>query len=273
MESPLISIVIPTFNRHRVLGELVESIVRQRYTPLEVIIVNDGGGSVEQVRSLYPELDIQIVDMEQNVQHVHARNIGVRRAQGEYIMLCDDDDLLTDGHVQRMRDALMEGYDLAYSDVEIVHYVQGDNGRVPVSRQLFAYDDDLVAMRKFSTFVPSGCLYRKDIHQTIGEFDEEVFHYWDWDFFLRVANQYRITRVPVASVLYAFHQGGDNLSDNLDHMRPYLDLLTVKHDLGNLPTKNFFLLLEEPAVKSRKVPSTLVWDGVPYKSRLYQMEG
>ncbi|MCR8643565.1 glycosyltransferase family 2 protein [Paenibacillus sp. N1-5-1-14] len=271
MEHPLISIVIPTFNRQRELGELLESIVRQRYTPLEVIIVNDCGDSIEWVNSLYPELHIQIMNMDHNVQHVRARNEGVLLAQGEYILLCDDDDLLTDGHIDRMLKALEGGYDLAYSDVEIVHYVQGKKARMPVTRQLFAYDDNLTAMRQFSTFVPSGCLYRKAIHQEIGGFDAAVYHYWDWDFYLRVAAKFSVVRVPVASVLYAFQQGGDNLSDQLDHMRPYLNLLSQKHDLGFLPTKNFFLLLEEPAVKCRRVSSTLVWNGLPYESRLTTM--
>ena len=58
--------------------------------------------------------------------------------------------------------------------------------RIPISRRLFAYDDDLDGMRKFSTFMSSGCLYRRSIHQEIGLFDEQIHHYWDWDFYLRV---------------------------------------------------------------------------------------
>ncbi len=267
MERPLVSVVIPTYNRADFLGELLESLARQSYSPLEIIIVNDCGDNIDVMRELYPELNIVIIDMESNRKHVHARNRGVSHASGELIMLCDDDDLILPGHVERMVREI-EDCDLVYSDVEIFDYTIENGRRIPTSRFLFAYEYDLAAMRKFSTFVPSGCLYRKKIHDAIGMFDPEVYHYWDWDFFLRVAETFRVKRVPVAGVLYAFSQAGAHLSGGLDDMRPYLDKLSSKHNLGYLPTKNFFLLLEEPEVKQRRAESEIVWDGRPFPSRL-----
>jgi hypothetical protein len=95
-----------------------------------------------------------------------------------------------------------------------------------------------------------------------------MYHYWDWDFFLQAVDRFRVKRVPVASALYAFSNAGDNMSANLEDMRPFLDKLSAKHNLGQLPTKNFFLLLEEPEVESRKAQSEIVWDGRPFVSRL-----
>ncbi len=48
----------------------------------------------------------------------------------------------------------------------------------------------------------------------------------------------------------------------------YLDVLSEKHQLGKLPTKNFFVLLEEPAMKKKEAESEIVWDGKPVASRL-----
>lgn len=262
-----VSVIIPTYNRPHFLCECLESLSRQDYPHFEVIVVNDHGEDVRFVKDLYPELEIAIVNMESNQKHVHARNRGVSLASGEYIMLCDDDDLILPGHLQRMVEEI-SGYDLVYSDVEIFDYIVENQTRIPVKRLLFAYDYDLEEMKKFSTFVPSGCMYRKRIHEEIGMFDTEVFHYWDWDFFLRVAKAYRVKRVPAASVLYAFSNDGDNLSSGLEDMRPYLNLLSAKHQLGPLPVKNFFLLLEEPDVKRREAASKVVWDGQPIISRL-----
>jgi hypothetical protein len=102
----------------------------------------------------------------------------------------------------------------------------------------------------------------------IGTFDEDIYHYWDWDFFLRVSELYQVKRVPVVSVLYAFSPStGDNLSAETDQMRPYLDKLSAKHDLGRLPTKNFYLLLEEEGVKKRLSRTEVIWDGAPIVSR------
>lgn len=265
-ENPFISIIIPTHNRPHLLGELLESLVRQTYKHFEVIVVNDCGEPVQAVTELYPELAIQVIDLPTNQKHVHARNVGLRHAAGELILLCDDDDLLLPGHIERMVQEL-EGADLAYSDVEIFDYRQEGRTRIPTSRRLFAYHHDPEAMRKFSTFVPSGILYRKSIHDTLGLFDPDVYHYWDWDFYLRAVKLFRVKRVPSATVLYAFSQQGGNMSNDLDAMRLFLDKLSAKHELGELPTKNFFLLLEEPDIKSRQADSERYWDGQPIVSR------
>ncbi|MBD0381815.1 glycosyltransferase family 2 protein [Paenibacillus sedimenti] len=263
---PLISVIIPTYNRPLELSELVESLSRQTYQNLQIIIVNDFGPSVDFIAELYPELRIQIVNMPQNLKHVHARNRGLQEVRGDFIMLCDDDDMLLPIHVERMLQEI-EGYDLVYADVEIFDYVIDQGMRKPTDRFVFAYEFDVPAMRKFSTFHASGCLFRPELLDSLGPFDTEVFHYWDWDFFLRAAERYRVKRARVASVLYAFSRQGGNMSGQLNDMRPYLDKLSAKHQLGELPTKNFFLLLEEPEVKSRRAATEILWDGEPIRSR------
>jgi glycosyltransferase involved in cell wall biosynthesis len=267
LSHPLLSIVIPTYNRALALSELLESIFQQNITNLEVIIVNDFGEDISFVQSLYPELAITVIEMESNQKHVKARNRGLEAARGEFIMLCDDDDLLVKGHIKRMLEEISDA-DLIYSDVEIFHYEIKDGSRHATERFVFAYEHDVAAMRKFSTFVSSGCLFRRSILEDLGQFDHELFHYWDWDFFLKAAALFRVKRIPVASALYAFSNAGDNMSSNLEDMRPYLDKLSAKHGLGQLPTKNFFLLLEEPEVVSRKAETEIVWDGKPIVSRL-----
>lgn len=264
---PLISIVITTYNRLLLLAELVESLSRQSFQDFEVIIVNDSGVKVDVIRALYPELDIIIIEMERNSKHVYARNEGVQHAKGEWIMLMDDDDLLVPTHIERMVKEI-DKVDLLYSDVEIVQFQQKNRVRIPVKRLLFAYELDLEAMRRFSTFVPSGCLYRRVLHDMVGLFDPHVHNYWDWDFFLRVSAQYRVKRVAAAGVLYDFSESNDNQSKMLKSREVYLKRLCEKHHLGALPSKNFFLLLEEPEVRERKAESKILWDGSGFRSRL-----
>ncbi len=157
---PFVSVVIPTYNRPYPLAELLEALSRQTYRHFEVIIVNDGGIPVHDVAALYPELDICLIDRRDNEGHVAARNEGVKAARGEFIMLCDDDDLVLPCHLERMVTALRDA-DFAYADAEIVQYRTENDRRIPSARFLFAYEYDLEAMRTFSTYVPSGSVYRK----------------------------------------------------------------------------------------------------------------
>jgi hypothetical protein len=99
--------------------------------------------------------------------------------------------------------------------VELVEYQWEGNQRAPIKKMMFAYELDKEFMRKFSTFVSSGCLYRRSLHNKIGLFDVEMNNYWDWDFILRVLESLKVKRVAIASVLYAFSLNGDNQSANL----------------------------------------------------------
>ncbi|WP_231687740.1 glycosyltransferase family 2 protein [Bacillus sp. CHD6a] len=267
---PLVSIIIPTYNRLTMLSELMEALVLQTRKDFEVIVVNDGGERVDSLKEYYPELDLTVIDLTENVKHVQARNIGVSFAKGEYIMLIDDDDLIVPTHLETMIEKI-EDVDLVYSDVEIVQYVKKNGIREAASRHLFAYELDLPAMRRFSTFVPSGSLYRSYLHDRIGKFDPEMKNYWDWDFFLRVCEKFRVARSAIAGVLYDFSEENSNQSKDLDSMRFYLDRLSEKHSLGHLPTKNFWLLLNEPQVKKREAPSKIIWNGMPFISRMHRL--
>lgn len=267
-----LSIVIVTYNRLEELAELLESISRQTVLPHEIIIVNDAGKSIKPVAKLYKELPIKIIELEENVKHVRARNIGVGHVTGEAIMLCDDDDFFTEHHIERVLKELATA-DFVYTDAEIVQFKMKGHTRYPVSRRTFAYKYDYQDMRKFSTYIPSGSAYKKLLHNKIGLFDPEMHNYWDWDFILRIAKVCQIKRLPVASVIYAFSDEGNHQSADLGKKRKsYLEKLCDKHELGDLPTKNFYVLLEEPAMKRREAATEIVWDGKPILSRLESYE-
>lgn len=265
---PLVSVIIPTYNRKNALAELLESLARQSVQEFEVIVINDHGESVDQLKEIFSELQLKIINLKANKGHVHARNEGLAHASGEFIMLCDDDDLITPNHIEKMLDEIKDS-DFVYSDVEMVEYKWEGTQRVPIKRILFAYELDKEFMRKFSTYVSSGSLYRRSLHNKIGLFDVEVNNYWDWDFILRVLESFKVKRVAMASVLYAFSSNGDNQSAILSEKRnQYLMRLCEKHHLGKLPQKNFFTLLEEPEVMEKRAESLRVWDGEKIVSRL-----
>ncbi len=171
--TPKISILTPTYNRKTALAELLEALLSQTFQDFEIIIVNDAGEKVESICALYPEIKSKVINLKENHYHVYARNRALEQAEGEFIMFMDDDDLPLPTHLERMVEAIQSA-DLVYSDVEIVDYEEKPGRRIPKKRFLFAYDSDLAAMRKFSTYVPSGSMYRKSIHKRLGEFDEYV---------------------------------------------------------------------------------------------------
>ena len=96
MSNPLVSVIIPTVERPYYLKRAMESVLKQTYQPLEIIVVIDGKSSItiEMVDFFINEAEIHIQWIETNkkVGGSEARNLGIQKAKGDFIALLDDDD-------------------------------------------------------------------------------------------------------------------------------------------------------------------------------------
>ena len=82
--SPLVSVIVPTYNRPEMLAETLRSILEQSYQEFEIIVVNDAGPDVSAlVQSLNPSGKIRYVAHERNRGLAAARNTGIRQARGQ----------------------------------------------------------------------------------------------------------------------------------------------------------------------------------------------
>lgn len=266
-----LSVIVATYNRRIALAELLECLLRQTYANFEIIVINDAGESIEDVCLLYPELTIKLINLPYNQGSATARNTGILQASSDLILFCDDDDLLHSSHIEQMLSNLNQD-DFLYADAEIFHYHYTKYYRVPTNISTFAFLYQPEMMRVCSTFIPSGCLYRKEIHHKTGMLDSNVPIYWDWDFILRTMERgFKIKRIPTASVYYAFNAQHSHLSSNLEKMQKELCVLSEKHHLGNLSVKNFSLLLTDPTIAHLRAQTQKLWDQQPIISRINQL--
>ena len=262
MEQPRISCLIPTYERHAWLKECLQALAADPYENKEFIVINDGGSKPDEHLPLEDLPNVNWIHMGDNQGHVRARNEGLKLATGDYILLCDDDDLLIPGHLSRLIKLAMENPpSIWHADAEIVWYRTKQNRRIPLSRRNFAMEFDPDLLRKYNTIIPSGILYPIEFHEKWGLFDETMEDYWDWDFFLNMSTQYPIYRMPYASVLYLFSEEGNNLSAKKDRMQQSLLRLIEKHDLGELPVGSFPLMVDDPALSEYWQPTKRVWSG------------
>ncbi len=103
-EIPMVSVIIPTFNRASFITEAIDSILMQAYSNLEVIVVDDHStddteGIIKEMSVRYPE----IVYLKNNHRKgpSGARNTGILAANGKYIAFLDSDDVWLPGHIER----------------------------------------------------------------------------------------------------------------------------------------------------------------------------
>jgi glycosyltransferase involved in cell wall biosynthesis len=94
MNQPTVSVVIPTYNDARYLGKAIESVLKQTYSDLEVLVVDDGSrDNTSEVVSAFHDPRLRLTVHTSNKGLPAARNTGMRAASGEIIALLDADDL------------------------------------------------------------------------------------------------------------------------------------------------------------------------------------
>lgn len=95
--NPLVSVIIPTYNRFKNLLKAIESVKNQTYQFIEIIVVNDFSTQKEYYE--YDFKDVKMVHLDKNTKVIYGfacagyvRNIGIENSSGEYIAFLDDDD-------------------------------------------------------------------------------------------------------------------------------------------------------------------------------------
>lgn len=107
MPNPLVSVIMPVYNREEMVSKAMDSILQQSYTNLEFIIVNDGStDNTAKILHDYAAKDkrIQLHDFKQNLGLGLARAFGNKMAKGQYIAIMDSDDIALEDRLQKQVD-------------------------------------------------------------------------------------------------------------------------------------------------------------------------
>ena len=94
-QNELISVIIPSYNSGKFLGEAIESVVNQTYKNIEIIVINDGStDNTEEIAKKWQKRDerVRYLKHKENKGPSAARNTGIKNSRGEYIAFLDDDD-------------------------------------------------------------------------------------------------------------------------------------------------------------------------------------
>lgn len=122
---PLISIIVPIYNVDKYLGECIESIQKQTYKHLQIILVDDGSSDDSgDICDFYAEHDSRIEVIHQDNQGItYTRKVGLKKAKGTYIGFVDGDDTIDEGMYEFLCKKLEE------SDADFIHSGYYENNR------------------------------------------------------------------------------------------------------------------------------------------------
>lgn len=199
---PLISVILPAYNRAETIPAALESVLNQTYPSLEVIVVDDGStDGTEALFSALPEDPrITYFRYEPNRGACHARNVGAAQAKGTYIAFQDSDDLWTPDKLEKeMAFLISEDADLVFCGM---NRTSRNGGTYYFPVHPFQNDKDPTAQFLLENRAGTQTLLmRKNVWETV-RFDETFRRYQDWDFMLRAAaagTKIRYLAEPLAS--------------------------------------------------------------------------
>lgn len=210
----LITIIIPTYNREKVIKNAIKSVLNQSYQNFEIVIVDDGStDSTTQTITKVINQDSRIIYIKHpsNLGSQAARNTGIKSAKGDWITFLDSDDQLLPNSIKLRLDlALQKQVKVVHSECYVIY---SDNNKLlfgvpPLEGRI--YPNLLSAPGP----VFPALFVLKDAFEKINYLDEKIVAYQEWDTVIRLAKYYEFAFVSEPTFNYDC-RGTDNISKNL----------------------------------------------------------
>jgi glycosyltransferase involved in cell wall biosynthesis len=227
---PLVSVVIPTYNRCHLVTDALDSVAQQSWRPLEIMVVDDGSddNTVEIVdawaKVLRPGVSTRLIRQSRQGANA-ARNRGVDESAGVFVAFLDSDDIWHPDKIRRQMAILAERPDFGavYCGVREVDLTTGKS-----EEERRAYPDgellDQLLVRDV-TAPTSTCVVRRSVFEAAGGFDGSLPARQDWDLWIRISQHSKIGVVPDLLVDLRNHAGPRTASDPTRELRAHRQIL------------------------------------------------
>lgn len=205
----LFSIIIPTYNRERVIGKTIQSVLNQTNQDFEVLVVDDGSqDATKEVVEVFHSEKIKYY-YQQNQGAQVARNYGLSKAKGEYVCFLDSDDLWLPTFLEEMYKAFQ--HDVEVCCVYCWLGIMGNGHVVPGNKYYLSGYMYREALEQGYITQPSGLMIKRQCFDKIGPWDENLCASQDDDICFRLAKVFKFGLIEKALVVInGEYEGSDN---------------------------------------------------------------
>lgn len=223
---PLVSVIIPTFNRAYVLPRAVESVLKQDFKEFEIIIVDDASNDdTQKTVHGFDDSRIKYIRLVQNLGAAAARNAGIAASRGRYIAFQDSDNVWIEGKLKKQMEIftqLPERVGVLYSCILRI----GKNRRelVPGIKDKVQTGDIHVELLRRNFIDLSAAVVRRNCFFTSGMFDEALPCFQDWELWIRLSRDFEFYYLD--EVQATAYYSDDSISIN-----PHKQINALRHIL------------------------------------------
>jgi glycosyltransferase involved in cell wall biosynthesis len=219
-KNPLISVIIPTYNRGWIIKEAIDSVLAQEYINYELIVVDDG--SIDDTHDILNSYQKNFLVLRQNNKGVSAaRNRGFAAASGRFIAFLDSDDIWLPQKLSQQVDFFHSNPDALICQTEEI-WIRNNVRVNPKNRHKKPSGMIFEPSLSLCLVSPSAVMIKRNLFEEVGLFDETLPACEDYDLWLRISCRHPVHLIDTPLII---KRGGhdDQLSAS-----PGLDKFRIK---------------------------------------------
>ena len=201
---PMVSVLVSVYNGDvKIVHDALQSVVRQTYSDLEILIIDDGSGlEIKKLLETIESMDkrVVLVRNQSNIGLTKSLNKGIGLAKGKYVARMDADDISYNNRISEQVDFLEHNQKIAMVGARFSEIIGGEvvQQRLPF---IETYDKILESIVRFNPFCHSSTMIRTNVLKELGGYDEKFKYAQDYDLWLRLTVNHQaenINKVLVA---------------------------------------------------------------------------
>ena len=211
---PLVSVVMPAYNRESTIGEAIESVLAQSYDNFELIVVDDGSSdrTLRRAQAFASDPKVVVLESKRRGGASVARNAGLARATGDLVAYLDSDNLMHRDFLAVMVGAA--GRFPAAGAFYCAQLIFEAAASAPSTVRFGAFNR--TALENHNYIDLNALVHRRGLLQSVGNFDTELRRFIDWDFVLRISEACTMVSIPVPLSYYRRGIAENAISNNED---------------------------------------------------------
>lgn len=220
----MISVIIPTYNRGQIIEKAINSVLKQTYKELEIIVVDDC--STDDTFKIVQSIDderVKYFRLAENSGACYARNYGVNNAIGKYIAFQDSDDVWDLSKLEKQLNYLK----INEADVVFCSFAKIEGEKTKIIPEKKINESTLHDLLLKTNQIGTQTIFGKRKCFLAEPFDNELERFQDWDLMIRITKYYRVLHLN--EILVNVYVQSDSLSRNNEKALKSLERMVVKY--------------------------------------------
>ena len=253
-----ISVIIPTYNREKLIERSIKSVLNQTYKNIEVIVVDDcSTDNTESIVNSIKDDRLIYIRLSENKGACYARNKGIEVSSGKYVAFNDSDDVFYKNKLEKqLKNLLNNNSDLDFCKMKVFHNINYQFPSIDQEKNIKKHGiiNELCNGNFIST---QTILVKKDVVKDI-KFDNSLPRFQDYDLVLRIGQKYNISYTN--QILVSVYPQNDSIS-NSDEKLANACIIMLRKDYG--------LRKKQDAILAKTL---IMWPGKPMYDDLYMKQ-